>query len=99
MKAKKKITRLDVERVARLARLRLSEEEKEEFRRQLDEILLYMEKLDELDTEDVEPLAHILSLRNVLRKDEVKPCLERDEVMKNAPAHRHGLFQVPPVIE
>ena len=99
MTAKKKITRSDVERVARLARLRLSEEEKEEFRQQLDEILLYMEKLDKLDTEGVEPLAHILPLHNVLRKDEVKPGLERDEVLKNAPAHRYGLFQVPPVIE
>lgn len=99
MKTNKKITRSDVERVARLARLRLDEAEKDKFRRQLDEILLYMEKLDKLDTEGVEPLAHILPLRNVLRKDEVKPGLERDEVLKNAPAHRQGLFQVPPVLE
>lgn len=99
MKRKKKITRSDVERVARLSRLRLEEEDKEKFRLQLDEILRYMEKLDELDTEDVEPLAHILPLHNVLRKDEIKPGLKREEVLKNAPAHKAGLFQVPLVLE
>lgn len=99
MKEKKKITLSDVEDVARLARLGLDPDEKEKFSRQLNEILLYMEKLSQLDTGKVEPLAHLLPLKNVLREDEVRPGLKQEEVLKNAPAKKDGFFKVPPIIE
>lgn len=95
----KKITLSDVEKVARLARLGISPKDKENFQRQLNNILLYMEKLDELDTGDCEPLAHVLSLKNVLREDRVREGLGQDEALKNAPEKKDGFFIVPPVIE
>jgi len=95
----KKITLSDVEKVARLARLGLSSDEKEKLGDQLNDILVYMDKLDELDTTDIEPLAHILSLKNVLREDRVCEGLTQSEAMKNAPEEKDGLFKVPPVIE
>ena len=95
----KKITLSDVEKVARLARLGISPKDKKNFERQLNNILLYMEKLDELDTRDCEPLAHVLPLKNVLREDRVREGLGQDEALKNAPEKKDGFFIVPPVIE
>jgi len=95
----KKINISDVEKVAGLARLGLSSEEKERLRNQLNDILVYMEKLDELDTTDVEPLAHILPLKNVLREDKVREGLTHSEALKNAPEEKDGLFKVPLVLE
>jgi len=95
----KKITISDVEKVAGLARLGLSSDEKERLGDQLNDILVYMDKLDELDTTDIEPLAHILSLKNVLREDRVREGLTQSEALKNAPEEKDGLFKVPPVIE
>ncbi|HOE28222.1 MAG: Asp-tRNA(Asn)/Glu-tRNA(Gln) amidotransferase subunit GatC [Candidatus Aureabacteria bacterium] len=93
------ISRKDVEYVARLARLRLSEEEKERLTVQLGEIVGYVEKLNELDTADVEPTAHVLPLRNITRPDEVRPCLDRDEALRLAPKAGEGFFRVPQIIE
>ena len=95
----KKITLSDVEKVAGLARLGLSSDEKERLGDQLNDILVYMDKLDELDTTDIEPLAHILSLKNVLREDRVREGLTQSEALKNAPDEKDGLLNVPPVIE
>jgi aspartyl-tRNA(Asn)/glutamyl-tRNA(Gln) amidotransferase subunit C len=95
----KKISIEDVEQVARLTRLGLSAADKELFGRQLNNILLYMEKLDELETGGVDPLAHILPLHNVLRADRVRRELSQAEVLKNAPDQKEGFFKVPPVIE
>lgn len=94
-----KITREQVEYVARLARLEMSEEEKETFTRQFDSILSYMDKLNQLDTEGIEPTSHVLPLSNVFREDEVKPSLPRDEALANAPDPKDGFFRVPRVIE
>lgn len=99
MKEERKISLAEVERVAGLARLELSREEKKKFARQLNEILLYMEKLDELDTDKAEPLTQVLPLGNVLRKDEPRSGLSQEEALKNAPEKKDGLFKVPPVIE
>lgn len=95
----KKITISDVEKVAGLARLGLSPEEKEKLGEQLNDILVYMEKLDELDTSDIKPLAHILPLKNVLREDKVREELAQEEALKNAPEKKDGFFKVPRVIE
>ncbi|MFC1541615.1 Asp-tRNA(Asn)/Glu-tRNA(Gln) amidotransferase subunit GatC, partial [Candidatus Latescibacterota bacterium] len=59
----------------------------------------YFDKLSEIDTEDVEPLAHILPVKNVMRKDEVKPSLDRETALKNAPKQERGYFVIPKVIE
>lgn len=88
-----------VRHVARLARLRLSEEERKRFASQLDRILDYINQLNEVDTSSVEPMSHPLDVKNVLRDDEVKPSLGRDEALANAPQQRAGFFIVPPVLE
>lgn len=94
-----KITKKDVEHVAKLARLRLTEEEKEKFGEQLSEILEYVEKLNVLDTAHVEPTSHVVALKNVMREDEVKPSLPVEEVLDNAPAREGKYFKVPKIIE
>jgi len=94
-----KISKDDVKHVARLARLRLTEEEKEKFGKQLNQILAYVEKLNELNIENVEPTSHVVPLTNVLRKDEVKPSLSEEEALANAPERKGKYFKVPKIIE
>jgi aspartyl-tRNA(Asn)/glutamyl-tRNA(Gln) amidotransferase subunit C len=93
------VTMKDVEHVANLARLEFSEEEKRTLMNQLNKILDYMEKLNELDTSNVEPLAQVNPLTNVFREDVVKPSQPVSEVLKNAPAKTDKFFKVPKVIE
>ncbi|MFH1037444.1 MAG: Asp-tRNA(Asn)/Glu-tRNA(Gln) amidotransferase subunit GatC [PVC group bacterium] len=95
----RKITITDVEKVAALARLGLSPEDKEKFVRQLNDVLLYMEKLNELDTGGVEPLSHVLPLVNVLREDAVREGIDQADALRCAPEKKDGFFIVPPVIE
>jgi len=94
-----KITLQEVEHVARLARLALSEEEKEEMRSQLDRILGYIEKLDQLDTSAVEPTSHVIPMTNVFRDDALLPSLSREEALANGPDRQEGFFRVPRIIE
>ena len=93
------IQRKDVEHVARLARLALTDAEIERMREQLNGILAYIEKLNELDTSDVEPTSHAVPLVNVMRDDEAGPCLPREEALANAPDRAGELFRVPRIIE
>ena len=92
-------TDIDVKYVAHLARLELSPEELQKFGAQLGQILGYIEKLNELDVEQVEPTAHALPLTNVTRVDEVRPGLSNEQAMRNAPAQSNGLFIVPKIVE
>jgi aspartyl-tRNA(Asn)/glutamyl-tRNA(Gln) amidotransferase subunit C len=92
------ITRDDVAHVARLARLALSEEEIDLFTGQLGAVLEYADAIRRLDTSDVPPTAHPFSLQNVLRPDEPRPCLDRDEVLSQAPQAEDGRFRVPRII-
>lgn len=92
------VTIHDVEYVATLARLRFSAEELKTFTRRFNQILEYVEKLNELDTTNVEPLSHVIELQNVFRSDEVRSSYPREEVLKNAPAHDGKFFKVPKVI-
>ncbi len=94
-----KISRAEVEHVAKLARLKLSEEELEKFTHQLGAILEYMDKLNELDTSEVEPTSHVLPLKNVFREDEVRVEEPRPDYLTIAPEASHGHFKVPKVIE
>jgi aspartyl-tRNA(Asn)/glutamyl-tRNA(Gln) amidotransferase subunit C len=93
------ITIKEVEHVANLARLELSEAEKEQFAGQLNAILKYAEKLNQLDTDGVEPTSHVLPLANVMRADEVKPSWPIEKVLLNAPEEEDGQFKVPAVLE
>ena len=95
----KEISIEDVEHVAMLARLELSREEKQAMTSQLRDVLRYVEKLNELDTEAVEPTAHILPVRNVARADTLRPSLDPKDVLRNAPRRTGELFQVPRVVE
>jgi aspartyl-tRNA(Asn)/glutamyl-tRNA(Gln) amidotransferase subunit C len=93
------ITRQDVEHVAELARLELTAAEKEQFIAQLNSILTYIAKLAELNTTDVEPTSHVIPMSNVFRDDQVRPSLDRDVVLQNAPQESHFFFKVPRIIE
>jgi aspartyl-tRNA(Asn)/glutamyl-tRNA(Gln) amidotransferase subunit C len=93
-----RITRDDVAHVARLARLDLADEELDRFTGQLAAVLEYARDVEALDVEGVPPTAHPYPLRNVLRDDVVRPSLDRDEVLSQAPSARGGRFAVPPVL-
>jgi aspartyl-tRNA(Asn)/glutamyl-tRNA(Gln) amidotransferase subunit C len=93
------ITIKDVEYVARLARLKLTQDEKEKYVRQLGDILNYINKLNELDTSKVEPTSHVISLSNVFREDKVRESLPAEEILSNAPQKSRGFFRVKKVIE
>ena len=92
------ITKKDVEYVAALARLEFNEDEKEEFTKTLGDILEYAKKLSDVDTDSVQPTAHILPLNNVFREDCVDASLDRDRILENAPDKSKGCFRVPRVI-
>jgi aspartyl-tRNA(Asn)/glutamyl-tRNA(Gln) amidotransferase subunit C len=93
-----RISRSDVTHVARLARLALTDDEVERFTGQLEAILEHAAQVSALDTAGVEPTAHPLPLNNVLRADEPRPCLARDEVLASAPAAEDGRFRVPRIL-
>jgi aspartyl-tRNA(Asn)/glutamyl-tRNA(Gln) amidotransferase subunit C len=93
------ISAKDVEHVANLARLELSDSEKDQFTEQLNAILKYAEKLNSLDTEAVEPTSHVLPITNVMREDEKRPSLPIGKVLLNAPDEEDGHFKVPAVLE
>ena len=93
-----KITIAEVEHVAKLARLQISSEEKENLTEQMNRILLYMEKLNELNTVGVEPTSHVLDLHNAFRADAVKESLPREQTLGNAPEANEAEFIVPRII-
>ncbi len=88
----------DVQYIARLAKLRLSEQELPQMTQQLNKILEYMDQLNELDTEDVQPLAHPLQMENVFREDVRQPSLKPEEALANAPERKGNYFSVPKVV-
>ncbi len=88
-----------VRKVAKLARLDLTEAEIEEFTGQLGAILEYVEKMNELDTAKVQPLAHCLPISNVLREDIIKESLGTEKTLANAPEHDGDFFKVPKILE
>ena len=94
-----RITKEQVQHVANLARLAITEEETEKLTKQLDQIITFAEQLNELDTENVEPTTHVLHMKNVLREDKASQGLPREEVLKNAPDHQDGQIRVPGIME
>lgn len=93
------ISKADVMHVAKLARLSLSEAEQEQFTLQLNAILKYAEKLNELHTDDVAPTSHVLPITNVMREDVPRPSVSVETALRNAPEDEDGQFRVPAVIE
>jgi aspartyl-tRNA(Asn)/glutamyl-tRNA(Gln) amidotransferase subunit C len=93
------LTLAEVEHIAELARLHLSEEEKSRYREQLSAILEYAARLQSLDTSSIPPTSSVLPARSVLRPDEPHPGLSREELLRNAPQIEKGQFRVPPVLE
>lgn len=92
------LTREEVQHVAWLARLQLTDEEIETFREHLSAILEYAQMLMDIDVSDVPPTATVLPMRNVMREDEVRPSLPRDVVLANAPDKQDGYFRVRAVL-
>lgn len=92
------ISREVVEKVAKLSRLQLDEGEKALYAEQLSQILETMEGLQQIDTEGVEPLAHVLPIENVFREDVVGTCFAQETVLNNAPEQVDGMFQVPKIV-
>ncbi len=92
------ISRAEVEKVSLLARLQLSDDELDRMTRQMGDILGYIDLLSELNTEAVEPMAHAIDVSNVFRDDAVRPSLNREAVLANAPRHDGECFLVPAVL-
>ncbi len=91
--------KMDIEKVAKLARLELSEKEKNTLGNQLEQILTYMEQLNRIDTTGVEPTSHAIPIQNAFREDETTPSFPREEVLGIAPEVEDGHFKVPRIIE
>lgn len=93
------ISKEQVKHVAHLSRLAISDEEVETMTKQLGDIIKYAELLNELDTDNVEPTTHVLDLKNVLRKDEPRKWIDKEDALKNAPDQKGGQFRVPSILE
>ena len=91
------ITIQDVEHVAKLARLELTEDEKEKFSKQHGDVLMYVEQMNEVDTSNVEPLSHVVDFCNVMREDEIHYDCTKEQLMQNAPEEENGFFRVPKI--
>jgi aspartyl-tRNA(Asn)/glutamyl-tRNA(Gln) amidotransferase subunit C len=85
--------------IASLARLKLTEKEAEEFTSQLNDILQFAKQLEQLDTEEIEPMSHALAMTNILRDDVVEPSIDQEEALQNAPEKQEGMFKVPGVFQ
>ncbi|MHB8482232.1 MAG: Asp-tRNA(Asn)/Glu-tRNA(Gln) amidotransferase subunit GatC [Nitrospiria bacterium] len=94
-----KITKEQVGHVARLAKLNVSDEEKEKIALQMEQILTYVDQLNELNTSAVEPTSHSVLLENVFREDKVQASLPVEIALQNAPQQEKGFFKVPRIIE
>ena len=94
-----KVTDQDIKTVASLSRLRIRPEETSEVTAQLDKFLTYVENLQAIDTTNIEPTTYALPMQNVFRADEVKPSLDRELALSNAPLKEDGYFKVPRVLE
>ena len=94
-----KISKNAVEHVAKLAKLKLSGTEKEAHSEQLNIILGYMDKLNQLDTTHIKPTSHVVEMQNVFRKDTLKPSIPVDNALQNAPDKKDNFFIVPKIIQ
>jgi len=91
--------KISIEHIAQLSRLSLSDKEKGLFGGQLESILSYMDKLNELDTRDIEPTSHVIAISNITRDDVQRPSLDREDALMNAPDKTEKFYRVPKIIE
>ena len=94
-----RLSQQEVEHIALLSRLKLTDEERERMTTQLNDIMRFFEQLGELDTSDVEPTSHVIPMSNVLRADEARPSLPVEDVLESAPERVGDTFRVPRVVE
>jgi aspartyl-tRNA(Asn)/glutamyl-tRNA(Gln) amidotransferase subunit C len=92
------ISKEQIEHVAWLARIELTEDEKKAFTKQLNEILDYFKKIDAIDTSNIEPTFHVIDLVNVLRDDKVEPSLSKTDALKNAPQKEGSFIKAPKIL-
>ena len=95
---RQQLTKKDVEHIAWLAHIELSEEEKALFTEQFNDVLDYFKKIDEVDTEGVEPTYHVLDLENVSRRDKTEPSLPVEEALRNAPKKEKKFIKAPRIV-
>lgn len=88
-----------IEYVGILAKLELSSEEKEQAKKDMNGMLDYIDKLNELDTDHIEPMSHVFSIHNVFREDQVENGDEREQILANAPEQKDSMFKVPKTVE
>jgi aspartyl-tRNA(Asn)/glutamyl-tRNA(Gln) amidotransferase subunit C len=94
-----KVTKETIEHVAGLARLNISEAEKEKLTFEMEQIISYVDKLNELDTRDIKPMEHVIPIQNVLREDRVTSSYDREKLLVSAPSQDNGCYKVPKVVE
>lgn len=94
-----KITKEQVTHVANLARLNLTEEEKEHMTKDMGSIITFVDQMNALDISDVKPTDHIIPINNVFREDVVRPSMDREELLRNAPDQEEGCYSVPKIVE
>ena len=94
-----KVTKETIEHVAQLARLNLTESEKESLTSKMEEIISWVDKLNQLDTSGVKPMEHVIPISNVLREDKAEKSYDRDKILANAPVSEDGCFKVPKVVD
>ncbi|MHA1149924.1 MAG: Asp-tRNA(Asn)/Glu-tRNA(Gln) amidotransferase subunit GatC [Promethearchaeota archaeon] len=100
MTREKEFSKEDIDYISKLALLDLSDEEKEKLSQQLSNILSHFKKLNDLDTTNIDPMTHpIETLKNVFRKDEIKPSLSNEEALKNAQHRQDGYFKAPRILK
>lgn len=93
------VTKKDVEHVADLARMGLTDQEKETFTKQLSDILSYAGEINKLDTSSVQPTSHAIPMKNVFRDDTSIPCDDTASILRNAPSQKDNMFSVPRIME
>ena len=93
------ITKETIEHVANLARLNLTEQEKDKLTTEMADIISWVDKLNELDTAGVEPKAHVIPIHNVFREDKKEESYDRDSILANAPVKEDGCFKIPKIVE
>ncbi|TCS80928.1 Asp-tRNA(Asn)/Glu-tRNA(Gln) amidotransferase subunit GatC [Pectinatus cerevisiiphilus] len=94
-----KVSKKDVENVAVLSRLKIADDKMDKYLEEFNNFLEYVDVLQKVDTENVKPTAHVLPLQNVFREDVIKPSLDREKALANAPEKENGYFKVPRIIE
>jgi len=94
-----KVTRATIQHVANLARLNLTQDEMDRLTSEMENIISYVDKLNELDTTGVKPMEHVIPIRNVFREDRVEPSYDREKILANAPSQGNGCFKVPKIVE